>query len=785
MDKQTLQQFEALCVQEEAPACQTGCPLHVEARTLARLAAEGKTGEARKLLDRHLPLGGLIGYLCEGPCRDHCRRAELDTGLDLPLLERYILLHSSPARPMALPGGGKEVAVFGGGLASLTLAWDLGKKGQRVTVFHTGPAGGRLLSLPPAQLPEAVLPAVLEQLRQLKVAFTEVPAFSQNLLERAEADFQAVFLGFDDPALPPGSLGLAPGQLETDPVTLALTDRPKIFVCPLAVRENPRFIDETAAGKRATGSIDRVLQGVSPSAARDGEGPYPTRLFTNLADEPPRPPLPPADPWRPTEEECRAEAGRCIQCQCLECVKKCAFLRHYKAYPKKYARVMYNNILTAFGIRQNNTMINSCAECGLCGEICPQGADLGKFCALAKRDMVATSHMPVSAHEFALEDQAFSNSPEVAFHRAQPGAAQSARLFFPGCQLPASMPGQTAAVYQYLRENVAGGVGFFLACCGAPARWSGRPGFTGQTAVFLRETWERAGRPEIILACASCRLFFQAELPEIPTVSLWEVLSALPLPPGTMAAEPLALHDPCAARGDAATQAAVRAIIAAVGQPTEELPLSGAATRCCGYGGLAASTNPELGEMYARDRAGDTGLPLLAYCAMCRDRLRSVGKPALHLLDILFPGACPEAALARPAPGLSERQEIRRKFRNDLLKTVWGEAPPEDSVEIVMHITPEAARKMELRRILHRDVAGVILEAEAGGGGFVNPATGRVLASLRPRQVTFWVEYSRLDDGSFDIHDAYCHRMVAPGVAGVGADSPASLEGHDAKGGRR
>jgi len=170
---------------------------------------------------------------------------------------------------------------------------------------------------------------------------------------------------------------------------------------------------------------------------------------------------------------------------------------------------------------------------------------------------------------------------------------------------------------------------------------------------------------------------------------------------------------------------------------------------------------------------------------MCRDRLRSVGKPALHLLDLLFPAGPPEEALNRPAPGLSDRQETRRKFRGEILNKLWGEAPPEDRVDIVMHIGPEAAEKMETRRILRSDVAEVVKSAEADGAQFTNPVSGRSLASLRPRQVTFWVEYSRREDGSYDIHDAYCHRMVVPGVSGQGADSPASLEGYDAKGGRR
>ena len=65
MEQQTLKQFEARCLQDEPPACQTWCPLSVEARSLAALAAEGRWNEARKLLERAMPLPSISAWLCE------------------------------------------------------------------------------------------------------------------------------------------------------------------------------------------------------------------------------------------------------------------------------------------------------------------------------------------------------------------------------------------------------------------------------------------------------------------------------------------------------------------------------------------------------------------------------------------------------------------------------------------------------------------------------------------------------------------------------------------------
>ena len=785
MEKETLYQFESLCVQDEPPACQTTCPLHLDARAFIARMAAGKYDEARKILDKVMPLSVLTGHLCTGPCRAHCRRNELDQGLDLPLLERLCVTRGRSARVMPLPGGSKKLAVFGAGLASLTLAWEQARKGVAVTVRHLGPIGGILKHLPPEQLPPLALTEALNQLKNIKVRFEEADRFTADDLSRAADDGLAVFLGFDDPALNPESLGLSEAELEIDPLTLTT---PLEKVLAWKPDRAAGFIADSAAGKRAAGSITRLSQGVPPSSAREGEAVYPTRLYTNLESVEIRPQVTPLDPLAPTEEEARAEAERCIQCQCLECVKHCVYLEHYDGYPKKLARETYNNIATAFGIRTSNTMILSCAECGLCGAVCPNGCNMADFIPLARREMVEVRHMPVSAHEFALEDLLFSNSPEVSFWRPEPKQDKSRWLFFPGCQLPASMPGSVVSTYEYLRRHLQGGVGFMMACCGAPARWSGRPILTAQVVEIFKNNWLEAGRPRMILACASCALFFKAELPEVPCDTLWNVLAALPPPQGALVTEALTLHDPCAVRYDRNTLAAVREILEKIGQPFEEMPTNGHKTKCCGYGGLADEANHEVGDKFIADRAGESDRAILAHCVMCRDRLRKNGGPTLHLLDLIFPASAPEEAALRPCPTISDRQEGRAAFSRRLLKELWNQEPPMAELmnkDIVLNISPELETLMDRRRILRRDIAAVLNQVENGGAQFANPESGRKLTSYRPKQVTFWVEFSENGDGSFNIHDAYCHRMVVQGVPGEGADTAASREGFDPSGGRR
>ena len=770
MDQSTLREFENRCIQEAPPPCSTYCPLHVDARGVSLLMARGETSEARKLLDRAMPLADLLGRLCEGPCREHCRRAEVDTGVNLPLLERACVASAAGQKPFPLPPTGKTVHIIGAGLSSLTAASELGKKGHACVVHHAGPIGAELCAVLPAE----ALETALELLRALRVVFEEHPALPAGLADSLLGEKIFVYLGLDDPAV-----GHSVQTETVVPLTLE-TERPGILAGGFARNGISRHIDRAEDGKRAAGSIDRLLQGALPGTAREGEGAQPSRLFTDISGAVPAPEVVPAAPAAPTHEEASAEGARCLDCQCLECVKRCPYLAHFKGYPKKYAREIYNNLAVLHGLHKGNTLTDTCAQCGLCAEVCPHDAHMGTFTAQARREMVKADRMPPSAHEFLLEEMEEANG--LAFFRHQPGTERSARLFFPGCRLAAGKPAKTTALYRYLAEHLpqttGAGLGFAFGCCGAPARWSGRDKATAGAADVFRTLWEQAGKPEVLLGCASCGQFFAAEHPDIPIRSVWEALAELPLPP-TAAPAPglLALHDPCAARHAEASQAGVRRILRSIGQEVEELTLGRSMTRCCGFGGAAAAASPEVGAAYAQSRADDTVNPVLCWCAVCREQIRKTGKPALHLLDLLFPGDGAQAVAALPAAGISERRAAMHGFCREVRMNIWNESVEAPAAGPRLHVPPDVAERLENRRILLGDIRTVLAHAEAHGAAFRRNGSDRLLACLRPRQVTFWVEYSKEPDGAFTIHDAYCHRMVVPDTPGEGRESPASREG--------
>ncbi len=761
MDQSELRQWEARCIQEEPPECTAACPLHLDVRAFIGHLREGRLKESWQILHRTLPLTRLLGRVCDAPCQGRCKRGEAGDAVQIGALERACLEQiEEDYRVTLLPPKGKKIAVVGGGWSSLTVAWDLIRKGFGVTLFDNGdPPGAVLVRRHAPIITESMAAEEMAVLQKWGVLFdTGADISSPPFFQQTAAAFDALYVGLEVVTPAQWPLDRPPdSRLKVDE-KIQVTSHPKVF----AGGDTSSVILQVSQGRWAATSIDRYLQKVSLTAGREKEGPYDTRLFTSLKGVTFKAATGMADPLKGyTPQEAQNEGERCLQCECLECVKACPYLEAFGAYPRKYAREIFNNESMFMGARTANKMINSCSLCGLCETVCPEDFAMQDLCLKTRRSMVENERMPPSAHEFALADMAFSQGEDFFLTRHAPGTDASAHLFFPGCQLCASSPHQVESLYAYLRQKISGGVGLMLGCCGAPAHWSGRREETDAVLAELKQHWQALASPTLILACASCHAMFSTLWPEAPTQPLWKTLEAVGLPedsPKTTKG-PLALHDPCTTRGVPAVQQSVRRLSGQLGLTISELPLSQNQTECCGFGGLMDNANPQIAQTVIQQRAAQSPHDYLTYCAMCRDRLAATGKRCLHLLDLIFPGGEEDPA-GRPRPGWSERRDNRARLKARLLKVLWREPPPEPSNQerMALQISPKVQRLLDERRILKDDIREVIAHAESGGGKLKHRETGRLKASYRPRLVTFWVEYAPLPTG-FEIFNAYAHRM--------------------------
>lgn len=766
MDQQELRRREDQCIQDELPWCAAACPLHIDVRAFVGHLARSDRKEALGTLRRTMPLPNILGRICDAPCEEHCKRSEAGEAIRIGALERYCVCQGSePQKLLPLPPRGKRIAIAGSGLSSLAAAWDCLRKGYGVCIFEPGKRpGGSLAEGYPDLLPWKVIEDEIAFLVKLGMeiqpgAAADGPGFLDNCLQ----SFGAVYVGLD--SLRAGPWGLEEddtGSIRVDPGTQG-TSREGVFAggLPRGGRISPVW--QAAEGRFAANSMDRYLQRVSLTAGREKEGPLPTRLFAGITDVIPLPAIEASDPPKGyTSEEALHEARRCLQCQCLECVKVCVYLERFGAYPRKYTREIYNNESIVRGAHQANKLINSCSLCGLCEAVCPEGFAMQDLCREARESMVERGKMPPSAHEFALQDMAFSLSDRFALARHGPGLKASAQAFFPGCQLSGSQPDKVIAVYEYLRSRLTGGVGLMLGCCGAPAWWAGSREQFASCLEAVMGQWSSLGGPKLIFACSTCLRIFKDHLPEVAVTSLWTVLDEMegPIPPGTSREPSLVLHDPCTTRSEPGIQTSVRHILGRLGVRVGELELGRARTECCGFGGLQQNANPEMARETARVRARRSEEDYLAYCAMCRDRLASAGKRVLHVLDLLFPDPRVPDPAALKDPGWSRRQENRSRLKDRFLEDLWSEPlmRTAEHRKIKLEIEPEVRVLLEERRILDEDLRKVIHHAEMSGEKFFHPETGRFKAAFRPRKVTFWVEYGRGAEG-FVVYNAYSHRM--------------------------
>ncbi len=757
MDQKELREWEARCIQEEPPACRAGCPLNVDARAFSQAMARDDPAAARVILEKSMPLSGIVGRLCEAPCEDFCLRSPLGGPIDIGGLERFVV-RLAPVRGkiLRLPPRAKTVYIVGGGPSSLAAAFDLAKKGYPVTLVHHPPGpGGWLRGLPETLLPKAVLAEELQRLAGLGVEFHAEDTLHPGLCTPDVAD--ACYVGQDD-VLSDDLKAMSAGH---DEQTFAL-GKPWMFTGGMSQPEHRlRFITAISQGREAAVSIDRFLQGASLTSSRIPLRRGQTELFTNTQDIATEDRILPAGGPAAgfSREEAVREARRCIDCQCLECVRHCVYLAEHGAYPKTYARRIYNNSAIVKGIHQANKFINSCSLCRQCEILCPKDFSMADLCLEARQQMIREKRMPSSAHWFALEEMR-SAAGDSALIRHAPRESVSTTLFFPGCQLAGIRPGQTLRLYDRLLE-VQPKTGIWLNCCAAPSHWAGRIEEFSQAVTRLNKSWQAMGSPKVLTACSTCLQMFRRHLPEMEAVSVWTVLANEPVVAG-VPLPPLALTDPCTSRDDETTRSAVRTLLAKVGQPLTPLAMSGRLTECCGFGGLMDNASPATAKKVRQARVGQSETGFLTYCAMCRDQLARTGKPVLHLLDILF------AEQARPADeppvSLSARRANRKRLQADVLARYPGsKLPPRQPWEdLVLIVEAQVAALMDERRILEDDIRRVLHQALGRNTFFIHRDDGRRIASARLGQVTYWVEYRQTGE-AYRIEGCWSHRMIVEG----------------------
>jgi len=170
-------------VQKSAP-CQGGCPNCgdirgwiglVAQREKLGLSREEAYAQAWRTIADVNPFPATLGRICPHPCETHCNRAEKDEALSINAMERF-LGDFAIRSGLALEGqerkaDGPWIGVVGAGPSGLSFAYQMARRGYRVTVYDAREQPGGMLryGVPDYRLPQDVLDAEIERILDLGV----------------------------------------------------------------------------------------------------------------------------------------------------------------------------------------------------------------------------------------------------------------------------------------------------------------------------------------------------------------------------------------------------------------------------------------------------------------------------------------------------------------------------------------------------------------------------------------------------------------------------------------
>ena len=731
--KEELEAREHLCVHEQPAYCNAACPLKLDTKAMMAAVAAGDFNKAMALYEKITPFPYILSAGCEAPCESKCKLCQLGEGVAIRELEAAALRYGERAKKRGLlRKKTKKAAVFGCDLFGLFLAGELAKKMYPVTVYCSQPDAAALIAACAPELSAEVREASAADLKKADIKFEwnadPVAAYAESAkkYDLVCASFAVVNQ-------------LYPG-LEVDEAVMVCREH------NLITGKTSGVLDAAFGAKKAALSADRMAQSLDPSNTRGEEGSVETRLYTNTKGVAPSKRIPCVD-----KDSAIAEASRCIQCACDECIKGCAYLQYYKKFPRILTREIYNNVSIIMGDHMMNKPINDCSLCGQCSVLCPNGYDMAEVCHMARQNMVFTGKMSLAPHEFALMDMVFSNG-EAFLCRPQPDYEKCRYVFFPGCQATAIAPATVRAAYLDLCSRLEGGVALMLGCCGAICDWAGRYEMYEGTVKFLDEKLAELGSPTVIAGCPTCKKELSTH-EGLEIQGIWEVLEEIGLPEKAKRADkPIAIHDACGARGDHETQDSIRRIAESLGCQVTETQYEGDKSPCCGYGGLTQFTNREVAKKMTDKCLERSDLPYLSYCMACRNRFAREGRESMHLLELVY------GTSADHCPDISAKRYNRLSLKNELLKEIWNEEVEAVDLGFTIEYTPEAEEMMDDRMILKTDVIRVLQSLRQTGEAVLDGDTGLCITRTRLGNVTFWVKYTETDTG-YLVHRAYSHRM--------------------------
>ena len=210
----------------QAPPCSVGCGSGGDVRGwIAVVAQREKLGlskaqsftRAWKIITEANPFPATLGRICPHPCESGCNRGGQEGAIAINALERFLgdwALHNKLGLPrLAKEAQPESIGVVGAGPAGISFAYQMARRGYRVTIYEKQEKPGGMLyyGIPQYRLPEDVLDAEIQRVLDLGVELKLNAAIDGDAdIARLKKAHDVLFLGIG------ASIGIKLGILGED-----------------------------------------------------------------------------------------------------------------------------------------------------------------------------------------------------------------------------------------------------------------------------------------------------------------------------------------------------------------------------------------------------------------------------------------------------------------------------------------------------------------------------------------------------------------------------------------
>ncbi|AQQ69771.1 NAD-dependent dihydropyrimidine dehydrogenase subunit PreT [Limihaloglobus sulfuriphilus] len=331
--------------------CQTACPAGMDIPLMLRQIHTGEMRKAIATVKAHIPLPGVLGWICPAPCEKICRMSSFNSPVEICRLKRYAAEADIESRDMYLPqraaSRNKSVAIVGAGPAGLTAAYYLLALGYDCIVYdkHSTPGGNLVYSDCVSQFPRELLEKEVSVIERLGMRFKGDTEIGKTVsIDDLKSGNDAVLVAAGDMAAGnAGVFGLETSKTGIKTDEFMRTGVDGVFAAGGAVRKRRMAVSSVADGHKAALQIDSYLSSGKPA---DISKPFNSRMpKLSEADkaayiETGMVGMSSVEPGKDSlnAEQAVLESGRCLHCDCREkdsCVLK-SLSEIYGAEPRKY-----------------------------------------------------------------------------------------------------------------------------------------------------------------------------------------------------------------------------------------------------------------------------------------------------------------------------------------------------------------------------------------------------------------------------------------------------------------